>query len=35
VPGDGVIEEAFNANANKLNSLMFTYLDYAAIGVRA
>jgi len=35
VPGDGVIEEAFNANVDKLNSLMFTYLDYAAIGVRA
>jgi SAM-dependent methyltransferase len=34
VPGDGVIEEAFNANVDKLNSLMFTYLDYAAIGVR-
>jgi O-antigen chain-terminating methyltransferase len=34
VPGDGPIEDAFNANVNKLNSLLFTHLDYAAIGVR-
>jgi SAM-dependent methyltransferase len=34
VPGDGLVEEAFNANVDKLNSLLFTYLDYAAIGVR-
>jgi SAM-dependent methyltransferase len=34
VPGDGLVEEAFNANVDKLNSLLFTYLDYAAIGVK-
>jgi SAM-dependent methyltransferase len=34
VHGDGLVEEAFNANVDKLNSLLFTYLDYAAIGVR-
>jgi SAM-dependent methyltransferase len=34
VPGKGVFEDAFNANVDKLNALMFTYLDYAAIGIR-
>jgi SAM-dependent methyltransferase len=34
VAGEGLVEEAFNANVDKLNQLMFTYLDYAAIGVR-
>lgn len=30
----GDAAEVFNANMTKLNDLMFTYLDYAAIGVR-
>jgi SAM-dependent methyltransferase len=35
VPGeDDVLREAFNANVNLLNSLMFTHMDYAAIGER-
>lgn len=34
VPGDDALREAFNANATLLNSLMFTHLDYAAIGER-
>ncbi|HEY8549816.1 MAG TPA: methyltransferase domain-containing protein [Vicinamibacterales bacterium] len=32
VPGEGVIADAVNANVDKLNALMFTHLDYAAIG---
>ena len=27
-------EAVFNENVRKLNSLLFTYLDYAAIGER-
>jgi O-antigen chain-terminating methyltransferase len=30
----GDVAETLNANADKLNSLLFTYLDYAAIGRR-
>ena len=30
----GPIEETFNENVRRLNSLLFTYLDYAAIGER-
>ena len=26
------LADAFNANASILNSLMFTYMDYAAVG---
>ena len=29
------LAEAFNANVEKLNSRMFTYLDYAVIGDKA
>ncbi len=32
VPGEGVVEDALNANADKLNALLFTDMDYAAIG---
>ena len=32
--GPTVMEIALNDNFEKLNSLMFTYLDYAAIGER-
>jgi hypothetical protein len=32
--GPTVIEIAFNDNCKKLNSLLFTYMDYAAIGER-
>jgi hypothetical protein len=32
--GPTVIEIAFNDNFKKLNSLLFTYMDYAAIGQR-
>jgi SAM-dependent methyltransferase len=32
VTGEGVLEDAVNANADKLNALLFTDLDYAAIG---
>ena len=32
VNGEGVVEDAINANADKLNALLFTDLDYAAIG---
>lgn len=35
VEGDSPLHEALNANARLLNGLMFTYLDYAAIGERA
>ena len=34
VPNDGDVAEVFNANVEKLNRLMFTYLDYAAVGER-
>jgi SAM-dependent methyltransferase len=34
-PALGDAAEALNANVDKLNSLLFTYLDYAAIGKRA
>jgi SAM-dependent methyltransferase len=34
VSGDGLLEEAINANADKLNALLFTDMDYAAIGRR-
>ncbi len=34
IAGDGPQTEVFNANVEKLNALMFTYLDYAAIGER-
>ena len=34
VGGEGVIEDAINANADKLNALLFTDMDYAAIGRR-
>jgi SAM-dependent methyltransferase len=34
VAGEGLVEEALNANADKLNTLLFTYMDYAAIGTR-
>ena len=27
--------ETLNANVEKINRLLFTYLDYAAVGVRA
>lgn len=35
VEGEDPLSEAFNANVRLLNGLMFTYLDYAAIGERA
>jgi O-antigen chain-terminating methyltransferase len=34
IASDGPTAEIFNANVEKLNGLMFTYLDYAAIGER-
>jgi SAM-dependent methyltransferase len=34
IAADGPLAEIFNANVEKLNGLMFTYLDYAAIGER-
>ncbi len=34
IAGEGPQTEVFNANVEKLNALMFTYLDYAAIGER-
>jgi SAM-dependent methyltransferase len=34
IAGEGPTVEIFNANVEKLNGLMFTYLDYAAIGER-
>ena len=33
-PGFGDAAETLNANVDKLNSLLFTYLDYAAVGRR-
>ena len=35
VAGEGLVEEALNFNVDKLNSLLFTYLDYAAVGMRS
>ena len=35
VEGDTPLHEAVNVNARLLNGLLFTYLDYAAIGERA
>ena len=32
--GSGQEVEVFNENVRKLNALLFTYLDYAAIGER-
>ena len=32
--GDDALREAFNANVQLLNSLMFTHMDYAAVGER-
>ncbi len=34
VTGEGVVEDALNANADKLNALLFTDMDYAAVGRR-
>jgi O-antigen chain-terminating methyltransferase len=34
IHGHDAASETFNANVEKLNRLMFTYLDYAAIGER-
>ena len=34
VGGEGIVEDAINANADKLNALLFTDMDYAAIGRR-
>jgi SAM-dependent methyltransferase len=34
VAGEGIVEDALNANADKLNALLFTDMDYAAIGRR-
>ena len=34
VAGEGLVEDALNANADKLNALLFTDMDYAAIGRR-
>lgn len=34
LPGDDALVETFNRNVALLNSLMFTHLDYAAIGER-
>jgi SAM-dependent methyltransferase len=34
VAGEGLVEDAVNANADKLNALLFTDMDYAAIGRR-
>jgi SAM-dependent methyltransferase len=34
VTGEGLLEDAINANADKLNALLFTDMDYAAIGRR-
>lgn len=31
LPGEGDLSETFNANVEKLNQLLFTHLDYAAI----
>ena len=35
LPGEGEMIETFNANVEKLNGLLFTHLDYAAIGQKA
>jgi SAM-dependent methyltransferase len=34
VAGDDPLREVFNANVDLLNSLLFTYLDYAVVGQR-
>jgi O-antigen chain-terminating methyltransferase len=34
VAGEGLLEDAVNANADKLNALLFADMDYAAIGRR-
>jgi O-antigen chain-terminating methyltransferase len=34
LPGDDALVETFNRNVALLNALMFTHLDYAAIGER-
>jgi SAM-dependent methyltransferase len=34
-PGLADLVDTLNANAEKINRLLFTYLDYAAIGIRA
>jgi SAM-dependent methyltransferase len=34
VAGEGIVEDAINANADKLNALLFGNMDYAAIGRR-
>jgi SAM-dependent methyltransferase len=34
VPGEGLLEDAINGNADKLNALLFGDMDYAAIGRR-
>ena len=34
VTGEGPVEDAVNAHADKLNALLFTHMDYAAIGRR-
>jgi hypothetical protein len=34
-PSLGDLVETLNANVEKINRLLFTYLDYAAIGIRA
>ena len=33
-PVFGDVAELFNANADKINSRLFTYMDYAVIGAR-
>jgi SAM-dependent methyltransferase len=34
VTGEGLVEDAINANADKLNALLFTDMDYAVVGRR-
>jgi hypothetical protein len=34
-PALGDLVETLNANVEKINRLLFTYLDYAAVGIRA
>ncbi len=35
LPGESELTETFNANVEKLNGLLFTHMDYAAIGQRS
>lgn len=35
LPGEGPLQDIFNGNVERLNGLLFTYLDYAAIGEKA